>query len=87
MDGRRRRQIKERFDLGIGFLGFFAVAFFVFTLVAEITGAAAVGWALITLLLALMIASLWFGRRKALRQLDELDAQIVNDLDRGAARR
>lgn len=87
MDGRRRRQIKERFDLGIGFFGFFAVAFFLFTLVAEITGAPAVGWALITLLLAVMVTSLWLGRRKALRRHDELDAQTVHERDRGATRR
>lgn len=87
MDGRRRRQTKERFDLGIGFFGFFGVAFFLFTLVAEITGAPAVGWALITLLLALMVVSLWFGRRKALRRQDELDAQNTYERDRGHARR
>ena len=84
MDGRGRRQTKERFDLGIGFLGFFAVAFFLFTLVAEIRGDQAVGWAVITLLLAAMVASLWFGKRKALRRIDESDAQTAQELDRGS---
>lgn len=87
MDGRGRRRTKERFDLGIGFLGFFAVAFFLFTLVAEIRGDQAVGWATITLLLALMITSLWFGRRKALRRHDELDAETSRERAPGAGRR
>ena len=86
MDGRRRRQTKERFDLGIGFLGFFGVAFFLFTLVAEIRGDQAVGWAVITLLLALMVTSLVLGKRTALRRIDELDAQNAQGWDRARSR-
>lgn len=87
MDGRGRRQTKERFDLGIGFLGFFGVAFFLITLVAEIRGDAAVGWAVITLLLAAMVTSLVLGKRKALRRIDELDAVTAKELNRGRTRR
>jgi hypothetical protein len=87
MDGRGRRRTKERFDLGIGFLGFFGVAFFLITLVSEIRGDAAVGWAVITLLLAAMVTSLWFGKRKALRRIDALDAQTLQERDRGFTRR
>lgn len=87
MDGRRRRQTKERFDLGIGFLGFFGVAFFLITLVAEIRGDQAVGWAVITLLLGAMVASLLSGKRKALRRIDEVDAQTLKERDRGFNRR
>ena len=74
MDGRGRRATKERFDLGIGFFGFFTAAFFVITLVCEILRAEAVGWAVTTLILACFTASFWFGRRSALRRFDEADA-------------
>ena len=89
MDGRGRRQTKERFDLGIGFLGFFGVAFFLITLVAEIRGDQAVGWAVITLLLAAMVASLILSKRKALRRHDALDAQTALEREhhRGPTRR
>ncbi|MBW4042155.1 MAG: hypothetical protein HIU86_08510 [Acidobacteria bacterium] len=78
MDGRGRRQVTERFDLGIGFLGFFAVAFFLITLFAEIRGDQAVGWAVITLVLAAMVVSLLRGKRKALRRMDQSDAAAAN---------
>jgi membrane protein implicated in regulation of membrane protease activity len=80
MDGRRRRSIKEGFDLGIGFLGFFTAAFFVITLVTEVLRKDALGWALTTLVLALAVTALWFGRRAALRRFDER-AAVNQDRD------
>ena len=81
MDGRRRRRIKEGFDAGIGFLGFFTAAFFVITLVTELMRQDALAWALTTLVLALGVTAMWFGRRAALRRFDERAA--AGD-DRGA---
>jgi hypothetical protein len=71
MDGRRRRSIKEGFDLGIGFFGLFTAAFFVITLVYEILRMEALGWALTTLLFGALVAALWFGRRAVLRRFDQ----------------
>ncbi len=53
MDGRRRRDLKETFDLGLGFIGFFAVAFVAITLYLEITKADALISALTALVLLL----------------------------------
>ncbi len=75
MDGRRRRRVKEAFDLTIGFLGFFTAAFFVITLVAELTRQDALYWAVGTLVLAILTAGSWFGRRAALNHLASLDAR------------
>ena len=75
MDGRRRRSVKEGFDLGIGFFGLFAAAFFVITLVYEVLRRDAIGWALATLVFDAIVAALWLGRREALRRIDERDAE------------
>ena len=75
MDGRRRRSVKEGFDLGIGFFGLFAAAFFIITLVYEVLRQDALGWALATLVFAALVAALWFGRREALRRIDERDLE------------
>jgi hypothetical protein len=71
MDGRRRRSVKEGFDLGIGFFGLFTAAFFVITLVYEVLRKDALGWALTTLVFAAIVAVLRFGRREALRRIDQ----------------
>ncbi len=71
MDQRRRRSIKEGFDLGIGFFGLFAAAFFVITFVYEVLRKDALGWALTTLVFAALVAGLWFLRRATLRRADE----------------
>jgi hypothetical protein len=70
MDGRRRRSIKEAFDLGIGFFGFFTAAFFLITLVYEVLHMNALGWAITTLVFAALVAGLWFLRREVLRHAD-----------------
>jgi len=71
MDGRRRRTVKEGFDLGLGFFGFFTAAFCVITLVYEILRRDALWWAIATLVLAGVTAALWYGRRAALRRIDD----------------
>lgn len=66
MDGRRRRDLKETFDLGLGFIGFFAVAFVAITLYLEVTGKDALASALTALVLLLFEVGLWFLRRNVL---------------------
>ncbi|MFF2050123.1 hypothetical protein ACFVU2_00855 [Leifsonia sp. NPDC058194] len=57
---------REAVDVGIGFVGFFAFAFFVITLVCELTGQPALIWALVTLVLVLLLVALWQARRRIL---------------------
>jgi membrane protein implicated in regulation of membrane protease activity len=64
MEDRKRKKSLERIDLGIGFAGFFVIAFFVMTLITELTGGNAVGTAIPTLLAAVVIYSLWRLRRR-----------------------
>ena len=71
MDERRRRSIKEGFDLSLGFFGLFAAAFFVITFVYEVLRKDALGWALATLVFAALVAGLWFLRREVLRRADQ----------------
>lgn len=73
MDGRRRRDLKETFDLGLGFIGFFAVAFVAITLYLEITRKDALVSALTALVLILFEVGLWFLRRSVLSRPDEPD--------------
>jgi lysozyme family protein len=71
MDDRGRRRTKETYDLAIGFFGFFAVAFFVVSLVSQLTGGPAV-WASATCLVAAAVVGLlWIFRRRALSRSDD----------------
>lgn len=73
MDGRRRRDLKETFDLGLGFIGFFAVAFVAITLWLEITRKDALWSSLTALVLILFEVGLWFLRRRVLNPPDGPD--------------
>ncbi|HEY8317818.1 MAG TPA: hypothetical protein VIG76_03225 [Amnibacterium sp.] len=73
MDGRRRRDLKETFDLGLGFIGFFAVAFVAITLYLEITKRDALISALTALVLLLFELGLWLLRRSVLNRPDRPD--------------
>lgn len=73
MDGRRRRDLKETFDLGLGFIGFFAVAFVAITLWLEITKQDALIAALTALVLLLFELGLWLLRRSVLNRPDRPD--------------
>lgn len=68
MDGRRRREVKETYDLGLGFVGFFTLAFFAWTLYTEIKGEDALVSALTTLVLFLLELTLWSLRRRSLNR-------------------
>lgn len=54
----------EIVDVGIGIVGFFAFAFLIITIVSELTGADALGWALTLLALVLILVLLWQARRR-----------------------
>jgi protein-S-isoprenylcysteine O-methyltransferase Ste14 len=54
----------EVVDVGIGIVGFFAFAFLIVTIVTELTGADALGWALTLLALVLVLVVLWQARRR-----------------------
>jgi membrane protein implicated in regulation of membrane protease activity len=64
----------EMVDVGIGIVGFFAFAFLIVTIVTELMGADALGWALTLLALVLALVLLWQARRRivaARRPADE----------------
>jgi hypothetical protein len=71
MDDRRRRRTKETYDLAVGFFGFFAVAFFVVSLVAQLTGGKAVWASACCLVAAAVVAAILIFRRRALRRPEE----------------
>ncbi|HEV7183456.1 MAG: hypothetical protein ACHP7F_11625 [Actinomycetales bacterium] len=54
----------ELVDVGIGIVGFFAFAFLIVTGVVELTGGAALGWALTLLAFVLVLLLLWQVRRR-----------------------
>jgi hypothetical protein len=56
---------REGLDIVIGIVGFFAAAFFVVTVVAELTRTDALGWALTLLVLVLALGALLLLRRRA----------------------
>lgn len=72
MDGRRRRQGIETYDLGLGFFGFFAVAFFAVSLFLQVSGRDAI-WASLAAIVSFAITGgVWlFRRRYLLRSKDE----------------
>jgi hypothetical protein len=70
--GRRRQSGIQTYDLGIGFFGFFAVAFFVISLSFQITGMDPI-WASASALVSLaLVGILWYFRRRfILRSKDD----------------
>jgi hypothetical protein len=54
----------ETLDVGIGIIGFFAFAFLVITIICELTGTDALGWALALLAFVLVLAALLVSRRR-----------------------
>lgn len=70
---RRRRDLKESLDIAVGFVGFFAAAFFAVTLFLELTGRDALWSALTTLVLAGLLAWVWWFRRRTLRTEETRD--------------
>ena len=68
VDGRRRREILQTYDLGVGFFGFFAVAFFLVSLFFQLGGRDPI-WASLTALVAFaVLGAIWMSRRRFLRR-------------------
>lgn len=59
-----KRNALETVDIGIGVIGFFAFAFLVITIVAELTGIDALGWALTLFALVTALCLLLLARRR-----------------------
>ena len=64
---------REAVDVGLGFVGFFAVAFFGITLFCELTGEPALGWALTLLALVLLFIGLLQLRRRIIARRQEAE--------------
>ncbi|MEY9951375.1 hypothetical protein [Leifsonia sp. EB34] len=60
----RRNDPKEFVDLGLGFVGFFAVVFVIITASCELTGQPALTWALVSLVLVVVFILLLQARRR-----------------------
>ena len=73
IDGRRRRKVQESYDLGLGFTGFFAVAFVAITFYLEVSGKDALWTAVTGAFLMGFEAILWVLRKRALTRIDEAD--------------
>jgi membrane protein implicated in regulation of membrane protease activity len=65
-DQKQRRDLRESLDIAVGFLGFFAAAFFVITLVLELNAKDALWSSITTLVLVVLLAWLWRFRRRAI---------------------
>lgn len=78
--GKRDVSVLETIDVGIGIIGFFAFAFLVITVICEVTGTDALGWALALLVFVLILAALLMGRRRVVRRGEErLSAESAAD--------
>jgi hypothetical protein len=65
-DGRRRRGDLQTYDLGVGFFGFFAVAFFVISLCFQIGGQDSIWASAAALVSFAVVGVIWFFRRRFL---------------------
>ncbi len=76
----RRNDPKEFVDVGLGFVGFFGVAFVIITAVCELTGQEALPWALVSLtLVVVFILLLQARRRMAVARLRAEEARAAQD--------
>ncbi|MBN9629246.1 MAG: hypothetical protein J0I18_01320 [Actinobacteria bacterium] len=76
----RRNDPKEFVDVGLGFVGFFGVAFVIITAVCELTGQPALPWALVSLtLVVVFILLLQARRRMAAARLRAEEARAAQD--------
>lgn len=66
-----RRDPRETLDVVIGAVGFFTFAFFVITVVAEVTGQDALGWALTLLAFVVLLGALIAARRRWTKRMRE----------------
>ncbi|GAA2057284.1 hypothetical protein [Leifsonia soli] len=72
---------REVVDVGLGFVGFFAVAFLAITVFCELTGEPALGWALTLLVLVLAFIGLLQLRRRIIARRQEAEEARLEHLD------
>jgi predicted RND superfamily exporter protein len=65
---KRNTDVLDTVDVGIGIIGFFAFAFFVITVISELTGTDALGWAMALLAFVLILTALLLTRRNITRR-------------------
>lgn len=69
MSSNAERDPRETLDLFIGGAGFFTAAFFVITVLYEVTGQDALGWALALLAFVVLLALLLTARHRMTRRI------------------
>ena len=74
MHDTERRRGKETYDLGLGFFGFFAVAFVVVSLILQLSGRDAVWASLSALATGVVVLLVWLFRRRFLARTAEDEA-------------
>ncbi|MBW8870644.1 MAG: hypothetical protein JF618_00190 [Leifsonia sp.] len=67
---------REVVDVGLGFVGFFGLAFLGITLYCELTGQPALGWALTLLVLVLAFIGLLQLRRRIIARRQEAEEAL-----------
>ncbi|WP_158862399.1 hypothetical protein [Leifsonia sp. AG29] len=73
---------REAVDIGIGFVGFFALAFLIITVACEVTGQPAFAWAMVLLVLVLVLVLLLQARRRIVAS--RLRAEEERELQRNS---
>jgi hypothetical protein len=72
---------REVVDVGLGFVGFFALAFLGITVYCELTGEPALGWALTLLVLVLAFIGLLQLRRRIIARRQEAEEAALAQRD------
>jgi hypothetical protein len=72
---------REVVDVGLGFVGFFALAFLGITVYCELTGEPALGWALTLLVLVLAFIVLLQLRRRIIARRQEAEEAALAQRD------
>ena len=72
---------REVVDVGLGFVGFFGLAFLGITLYCELTGEPALGWALTLLVLVLAFIGLLQLRRRIIARRQEAEEARLEHQD------
>jgi hypothetical protein len=72
---------REVTDVGLGFVGFFAIVFVIITAACELTGAPALGWALTSLVLVLAFIGLLQLRRRIVARREAAEEERLARLD------
>jgi uncharacterized membrane protein len=76
MDDRRRRRSIETYDLGLGFFGFFAVAFFAVSLFLQVTGRDPI-WASFSAIVSFAIlGAVWLFRRRFIARTGRSEDEV-----------